>query len=217
VATNGILLTPALARELFLAGVRHFDVGLETDFREATPGIVAAAASGAGVTVSFCVTAASAGKASEAVRLAAVLGAGAVCLNRFALTGRESDREYLPSPEELRAAFCMAGAEGRRLSVPVIAGIPLEPCLFPDAGSWGIINTGCRCGGYKWAVGPDGTLRTCEQNPRSLGSLLKNDFKELACLSGVNAFHAARIRPGCSECPHLPGCGGGCGFTIPRA
>lgn len=217
VATNGIPLTPALAGELFLAGVRHFDVGIETDFREAAPGIVAAAASGAGVTVSFCVTSMSAEKAPEVVRLAAALGADAVFLNRFALTGRECDREYLPSLKDLREAFRKAGAEGRRLSVPVVAGIPLEPCLFPEVESWGIINTGCRCGGHKWAVGPDGSLRACEQNPLSLGSLLDHDFEKLAALPGVKAFHEARYRPGCGTCSELPGCGGGCGYTAPRA
>jgi hypothetical protein len=110
VATNGIPLTPALAGELFLAGVRHFDVGIETDFREAAPGIVAAAASGAGVTVSFCVTSMSAEKAPEVVRLAAALGPTPY-FRTGSPHGQECDRGIPAFPEGFRSRS-EAGAEG---------------------------------------------------------------------------------------------------------
>lgn len=212
VATNGTLLTPLLARKLVDSGVRHFDIGIETPFSEITGGIAGASATGASVALSICLTAMSFGSAPEVVRLAAALGADAVCLNRFVPTGRATDAEHLPSRIAINEALGSAGRMGAELSLPVYAGIPLEPCVFPNVNEFGIINTACHCGGGKWAIGPDGTLRACEQSPVVLGSLLQESFSILKGSATVSSFRSRTREKGCHDCSGLAHCGGGCRF-----
>lgn len=212
VATNGTLLTPSIARELGDSGVRHFDIGIETPFAEVSGGIAGACATGASVTLSLCITSKTFGSAPFVVRLAAALGADAVCLNRFVPTGRTTDADHAPSQTEINGAFRDAGRMGAELSLPVYAGIPLEPCVFPNVNEFGIINTACHCGEGKWAIGPDGWLRTCEQSPVLLGSLLTERFSTLRGLPAVKGFREAKPFRECPGCAALPRCGGGCRF-----
>ncbi|MFO7626649.1 MAG: radical SAM protein [Candidatus Fermentibacteraceae bacterium] len=212
VATNGTLLTSSIARELRESGVRHFDIGIETPFAEVSGGIAGACATGASVTLSLCLTSKSFGSAPEVVRLAAALGADAVCLNRFVPTGRSTDADHLPSQTEINEVLRGAGRMGAELSLPVYAGIPLEPCVFTNVNEFGIINTACHCGEGKWAIGPDGWLRTCEQSPVLLGSLLLERFSTLRELPAVKGFREATPFRECRGCTALPSCGGGCRF-----
>lgn len=212
VATNGTLLAPPLARTLVDSGVRHFDIGIETPFKEITGGIAGACATGASVALSLCITSKSFAEAPEVVRLAAALGADAVCLNRFVPTGRATDAEHLPSRIAINEALRSAGRMGAELSLPVYAGIPLEPCVFPNASELGIINTACHCGEGKWAIGPDGTLRACEQSPVVLGSLLQESFSILKGSASVSSFRSRTPEQGCLDCSGLAHCGGGCRF-----
>lgn len=212
VATNGVLLNDVLARRLFDSGVRHFDVGVETPFREVSAGIAAASSTGATVTVSFCVTFDSFHRTGNAAGLAAALGASALCLNRFVPRGLADDQAYLPSRTELEQAFRSAGEVCSSTGLPVFAGVPLEPCVFPGLEDWGVTPTACHCGESKWAVGPDGTLRVCEQSPDVLGSVVEEGFSALSALDAVKAFRGSS-GGGCSEgCAHAEGCGGGCRF-----
>lgn len=214
VATNGTLLTSSIARALRGSGVRHFDIGIETPFPEVSEGIAAACSTGASVTLSLCITSGNACSAPEVVRLAAALGADTVCLNRFVPTGRTTDAGHLPSRTEIVEAFRKAGRMGAELSIPVYAGVPLEPCEFPDVGEYGIINTACHCGEGKWAIGPDGWLRTCEQSPVLLGSLLTGRFSELRESAAVKGFREAGPLRGCNRCECFRGCAGGCRFLF---
>lgn len=212
VATNGTLLTSTIARELRDSGVRHFDIGIETSVAEVSEGIAGACATGASVTLSLCLTSKNSGSAPEVVRLAAALGADAVCLNRFVPTGRPTDADHLPSSTGIIDALRDAGRLGAEFSLPVYAGIPLEPCVFPNVNEFGIINTACHCGEGKWAIGPDGWLRTCEQSPVLLGSLLTERFSALRELTAVKGFREASPFRECHGCADLPRCGGGCRF-----
>jgi radical SAM protein with 4Fe4S-binding SPASM domain len=212
VATNGLLLTPALAGELFRSGVRHFDIGVETSLPEASRGIAGASGTGASVTVCYCLTSRSCENARDVVGLAAALGADAVCLNRFVPTGGPEDGLLTPSSQELEEAFRSAGGAAVEFSLPVYAGIPMEPCAFPSIGDWGIILTRCNCGEGKWAIGPDGGLRTCEQSPMVLGNLLNAGFSTLRLAPEVNWFREEHRRGVCRNCGVLPSCGGGCRF-----
>jgi radical SAM protein with 4Fe4S-binding SPASM domain len=212
VATNGTLLTSSTARELRDSGVRHFDIGIESAIAEVSEGIAGACATGASVTLSLCLTSKNAGTAPEVVRLAAALGADAVCLNRFVPTGGPSDAHHMPSSTGIADALRDAGKMGEKLSLPVYAGIPLELCVFASIGETGIINTACHCGEGKWAIGPDGVLRTCEQSPVLLGNLLNERFSTLRELPAVKWFREAMPFRECHGCADLPRCGGGCRF-----
>ncbi len=212
VATNGLLLTPELVRELLRAGVGHFDIGVESTFQEVAGGIAAAAASGASVTVSLCITSESHGMAGRVVGLAAALGADAVCLNRFVRTGRPSDEWLAPSKDQLDAAFISAGRAASLCSLPVYAGIPMEPCAFPRMSEWGVVPTACRCGDGKWAIGSVGGLRTCEQSGVDIGNLLVDDFSTLSRRSEVQLFRGRFPYDSCRGCAVRSECEGGCRF-----
>ncbi|MFO7949216.1 MAG: radical SAM protein [Candidatus Fermentibacteraceae bacterium] len=226
VATNGTLLDKHSARRLTEAGVGHFDIGMscadsETcehlgcgDPRRVRDGIVAAAQSGATVTVSLCLTAESCPAAGRTVETAAALGADAVCLNRFVPTGRGADAAegLSPSPALLRRALREADRASERAAVPLYAGIPLEPCLFDPEDYPHIRFTGCVCGAGKWAVGSDGGLRVCEQSGNVLGSLLRDTFSRLSAGPAVSEFRGRLPREDCPGCPHLEACAGGCRF-----
>lgn len=212
VATNGTLLNASKARELRDSGVMHFDIGIESSFAEVSEGIVCTCATGASVTLSLCLTARNSGSASDVVKLAAALGADAVCLNRFVPTGRVTDADHFPSSTEIERAMREAGKTGAELSVPVYAGIPLEPCVFPNVNETGIINTACHCGERKWAIGSDGGLRTCEQSPVLLGSLLTGRFAELRESVAVREFRNSTPYRYCRDCADPARCGGGCRF-----
>lgn len=212
VATNGVVLHDNLARTLFGSGVRHFDVGVETPFRDVSAGIAAASATGASVTVSFCVTHESFHRTGELAGLAAALGASALCLNRFVPRGQEDDPSYTPSRSELEQAFRRAGEAAASTGLQVFAGVPMEPCIFPELEEWGIIGTSCHCGEDKWAIGPDGGLRVCEQSPDVLGNLLWEGFGALSNLARVKAFRDASRRKCPEGCPDFHRCGRGCRF-----
>jgi len=226
VATNGTLLDRESVRLLTEAGVGHFDIGMpcvdEEPCRDLGCGdphlirdaIVAAAESGATVTVSVCLTAQTCPAAGRTVETAAALGADAVCLNRFVPTGRgaAAAEGLSPSPALLRRALREADRAGGRAAVPVYAGIPLEPCLFDRVDYPRIRFTGCVCGAGKWAVGPDGGLRVCEQSTDVLGSLLQDYFSRLAASPAVREFRSRLPLDDCRDCPHLEVCGGGCRF-----
>jgi pyrroloquinoline quinone biosynthesis protein E len=226
VATNGQLLDRKAAERLVSAGVSHFDIGLPTAdphaYRTlcgagagpARRAVSAAAGSGATVTVSVCVCRPTAGSLGETVEMAAALGADAVALNRFVPTGRgRGNRGRLePSPAALSGALEDAGAAAGSSGIRAYAGVPLEPCVFGHPPPGGIEPTACVCGRDKWAVGPDGGLRLCEQSSRTLGSLHEEGFEALSSLPAVGSFRRDLPRDRCRSCPDLFGCRGGCRF-----
>ena len=226
VATNGQLLDRKVAERLVSAGVSHFDIGLTTAdssaYRslcgaEAGPArraVSAAAGSGATVTVSACVCRPTAPSLARTVETAAALGADAVALNRFVPTGRgRMNRGPLElSTAALTATVEEAGGAARSSGVRTYAGVPLEPCVFGSPPPGGIEPTACVCGRDKWAVGPDGGLRVCEQSGRVLGNILQGDFQTISSLPAVGRFRRDLPYHRCRSCSHLPGCRGGCRF-----
>ena len=225
VATSGLLLDRRKAEDLVRSGVRRFEIHLPAadpeayrrsagvdGFTRAKAAMLAVVASGAGLTVSHVMTGGNRGEVSGVIELAFALGAGAVALNRF-VPGGEGLRhaeELTPTPEELPRILSEAGEAARRFPVPVHVTIPVEDCLLPHDRHPGLNFTGCRCGREKWAVDPRGGLRTCEQNPEVLGSLLDRSFADLADLPAARRFRGAVRFPACEGCSAFPDCGGGC-------
>ncbi len=229
VATNGTLLDRRSARRLARSGVAHFDIGLPSFHPPTYRGLCganptaprravrAAAESGATVTVSVCLTAQNYRGVGATVETSAALGADAVCLNRFVPTGRGShNRKGLALPlEMLKETLAQADRAAARTGIVVFPGVPVEPCLLKPSDHPHLRYTGCLCSTEKWAIGPDGGLRCCEQNPVVLGSLLENGFSSLATLEQVEKFRSRLSRRECRGCPHLEQCRGGCRFLSP--
>ena len=226
VATNGALLDRQRVRSLTEAGVGHFDIAMPSvdhgscrslgcgDPRRVGDAIAAAAESGSTVTVTICLTAESCPAAGRTVETAAALGADAVCLNRFVPTGRGAGaaERLAPSTALLRRTLREVDRAADRAAVSVFAGVPLEPCRFDPEELSQIRFTGCVCGAGKWAVGPDGGLRVCEQSGKVLGSLLEIPFSGLAASPEVRGFRSRLPREECRSCIHLEMCAGGCRF-----
>ena len=230
VATNGRILGAARAEHLVRAGVRWFDVGLPAAGEEGygtvtgTPGadlarkaMINAKAAGAGLNVAQVLTADSIGHTLEIIGLAAAVGADAVILNRFVPGGRGSQRseDLSPTGADLVRTLKAAGEASMRLGIPVCLGIPVEDCLHPHECLPGISPGSCACGEWKWAVGPDGTLRHCEQSPHVLGSLLETPFHLLTSGPEVEDFRKDDLTGSCRSCGSYATCGGGCRFLRP--
>lgn len=233
-ATNGRLLDRPRLRALLEAGVSHVEVSLP-----ATGGEMYGVLTGRGsvqpvrqallelgavhvpYTVSCILTALNRGAVTEVIELAAAFGAAGVSLNRFVPggRGRHNAATLMLDDSELSEELDAADGAAARAAIPVTCTIPVEPCRFPhDRGPhscWPHLQfTACICGDGKWTIGPDGDLRTCEQNPERLGSLLERDFRELSALPAVAAFRDADAdRALCVACADYPVCGGGCRFV----
>ena len=180
VATNGTLLHRERASSLVNSGVRHFDIGFTDPSHETVMGVTHAVRTGATVTASLCIHRENFMKTGIRVRTAAALGADSVCLNRFIPTGtgRLNEGSLRPGDDELLHALQLAQDASEACPVHMYTGIPLEPELSRPEDYPAIEFTTCMCGHTKWAIGPSGNLRTCEQSDRNLGSLLEMSFHE---------------------------------------
>ncbi len=232
IATNGILLDRAAAESLKEAGVSWFEVSVTsisgdgyryltgTDgFDAVKQAMLAAASSGARLTVSHIITSSNYGDAGRVVDLAYAFSADAVALNRFVPGGAGlANRHLLPTLKQLDSA--LKSASERSVMCPgmtVYAALPVEDCLLQHCDYPGITFGSCICGAGKWAISPAGDLRVCEQSPHILGSLLESSFEELSLSRFVKEFRNRNRSPDCESCGWASVCGGGCRYlqTIP--
>ncbi len=216
-ATNGVLLTKQLALGLVSSGIEHFDIGFTEPSDKVKLAVAAAAATGCSVTASVCVHNGNYRETGTLTKKAAVMGADAVALNRFVPTGRgrTNQKDLRLKKQDLVTALELANQAAADSGIFVYAGIPVEPCTarweqFPE-----ITFSTCQCGEMKWAIDPVGNLKTCEQNPETLGNLLKSSFNEIVedSKNSIDSFRQWRNYGGCFSCS-LPGeCSGGCRFA----
>lgn len=174
------MLTPDRARSLAASGVSHFDIGFTDPSHETVMAVTHGVRTGASVTASVCLHRGSCLRTGLRVRTASALGADAVCLNRFVPTGRGglNETRLLPGNDELLLALRQAQEAAEHCPVHIYTGIPMEPGQAGSGDFPGIEFTSCSCGDAKWAIGPSGNLRTCEQSGTFLGNLLEMTFAE---------------------------------------
>jgi pyrroloquinoline quinone biosynthesis protein E len=227
VATNGLLLDENMIVELTAAGAGWFEISLPS----ALPGECLALTGddvlqrikdamlnvvdlGGRLTASHIMTSSNIGSTGEAVDLAYALGARTLALNRFVPGGAGMDRpDLLPSRPQLQTALELASRHSVRLpGMVVYTGIPVEPCIHHTADYPGVKFGSCLCGRDKWAVGPDGSIRVCEQSDVVLGNLLTRSFEEIRASAEVHRFRGTMRKPECPGCEYLDLCGGGCRF-----
>ncbi|OPL18311.1 MAG: hypothetical protein AVO35_05545 [Candidatus Aegiribacteria sp. MLS_C] len=227
VATNGMLLDDRRAESLVRAGVRWFEIpvhGCSPGTVEALTGrdcikgtraaMLAAGRAGATLTASHAITSINYRETADAVKTAFALGAVSMALNRFVPGGAGLDRlDLLPSGEQLGSALVDASKAAMQCrGMLVYTGIPVEPCLHDLSRCPGLVFGPCVCGSEKWAVGPEGELRVCEQSPNVLGSMVTGDFIEMTSSRAVEEFRSREAFPECGRCPSFPRCGSGCRF-----
>ncbi len=227
IATNGLLLDPCTAESLSEAGVEWFEVSVTsvtgegyrdltgTDgFDDVKRAMLAAASSGARLTVSHIITSRNFGETGRVVDLAYAFSADATALNRFVPGGRGlENRHLLPTLQQLDSALKSAGERSLMShGMMVYTAIPVEHCLLDHSDYPGITFGACVCGSEKWAISPAGELRVCEQSPVVLGNLLKKSFKELSRSPYVEKFRNSNKSSSCTSCDSYNVCGGGCRY-----
>ena len=220
-STTGDGLTPARASRMFSAGLRHYEVALVSADRTVTNRLCGSSGEasrraismlsglGAFVTASALLCRETAPGIRDTVLHASALGARAVVLNPFHPSGAGSGRADLAlSRAELAAAALEAAAASRIARVHVYFGTAVRRCEVPASALEGCPSGPCVCGSGKWAIGPDGELRPCEQSPVGFGSLLEESFGELESCAAADAFRAEP--ESCRSCGSLSDCRGGC-------
>ncbi len=224
VVTCGVGLDRARARSLSASGVSWFEVALPSadraTFRElagadalddALGAMAAAVSAGALLSVSHVLTSRSPGSARGVADVALGLGARSVTVNPF-LPGGEgfaNARELSPSPACTLETLELMEERARGTGLEVRLGIPPGAGVLPEGSLPGVGRAVCACGESKWAVGPGGGLRVCEQSPVVLGSILEEPFRELASGPEARRFRAALPATLCRfRLPELPPDGG---------
>jgi len=225
IATNGILLDEAMAGRLVDSGVGYFEISLpSTDggtygrltrddrLGQVRRAILNVKKLGARLTVSFVATRLNASDVEDVIELGFAFSADAIALNRFVPGGRGLEHRSMLelSDGDLRSVLGRADAASREHGMAVNATIPVEPCIVDHADYPALGFGACVCGAGKWVVDPVGNLRTCEQNPAILGSLLDGGFGDLSVLAA--GFRRDGLKPECSGCSLAARCGGGCRF-----
>lgn len=228
IASNGMLLDEGTAQELVKRGAGYFEISLMTaddgkfarltrgnSFKKAKQAIINVKNERAKLTVSCVLTKRNADDLEETIDLSFALSADALALNRFVPGGR--GLEHLPelflSKAELEKALTVAERKSAELNMTINVTIPVESCVI-DQKRFPNLNFGsCACGRNKWVIDPLGNLRTCEQNPRVLGSLFNHSFAELAQSRTAELFRSDDLKSNCGDCEAFRHCGGGCRFA----
>jgi len=216
-ATNGIFLTKQLASSLVSGGIEHFDIGFTQPDSRVKLAVAAAAGTGCSVTASVCVHNSNYRETGTLVKKAAAMGADAVALNRFAPTGRGriNQDDLCLKTRDILTALKLADKAAAEAGIFVYTGIPVEPCTAQREMFPAITFSTCQCGEAKWTIDPAGNLKTCEQNPETLGNLLRSPFTEIVenSKNSIDSFRRWGNSEGCFSCS-LPGnCSGGCRFS----
>jgi len=219
--TSAASLTPLRRQELQEAGVRHFEVSLDTidaevhqslrggDVARVRRAILDLVRAGADVTVSAVLTRPSLPGLADLLDFCAVAGVEGLSLLRPLGPVPVS---LVPTNGELEAALRTCDAWSARSGIPVACSVPCEPCLFDVADLKHVRLVPCRCGVDKWYVDPVGRLFVCELAPVAVGDLTRTSFPELAADERVRAFREAGRSPECTSCGAREVCGGGCRF-----
>ncbi|NLP06542.1 radical SAM protein [Candidatus Fermentibacteria bacterium] len=225
IATNGLLLTRSMAKDLAALGVRSVQISIpaatDDTFEElcgaraldrGLAGMAAASGAGLSVCAAFTLTALNAEQCSQVLEKAFAFGASSFQINRLARGGRAAAgwRELVPGRDQVCSAVSEVSSNGDLLGLQVFTGIPLEPCLWPAELLEGLTNEGCLCADAKWAIDPEGHLRPCEQSSLVLGNLLERDFDQLAEGPLARRFRREYRSPECLDCPRISTCRGGC-------
>lgn len=191
VTTNGTLLNRKRAGLLKAAGVTHVLIPLLSDRREtqaelmgldtfdaACRALLNARAEGLRACAVFVATKRNLPEMEGAFRTALALGADEWMFLRFLPggTGLENRNALWPDPKDLAEALEKADRLGRRAGMPVTCGEPLPASWLAGRRLPWVRFAACGAGGERLAVGPDGSVRPCEQDPRVLGNVLDPAF-----------------------------------------
>lgn len=228
ITTNGMLVGPDEARKLKESGFAHAEVSIPSvneelyrkicgggSLKQARAAVLHMAGQKIRCSVSAVLTALNHQELREMIGIAAALGAGHFLLNRFVAGGRglKFRNELDLSRQQLQEVLETAERASADFRIPVIVNIPMEHCLYSTADLKHLHFSSCECGRFKWLAGADGLLRTCEQNPETIGNILEEEADFLMSKKITGDFRARNLFADCESKPCYTRCGGGCRFV----
>lgn len=227
--SNGLALTEKRLATLKTNGLQYVEISLfsasnqryanlagATDntatLKHAHNAMLAVKASQLPLTVACTLLAPQIDEFEQIVLSAFALGADQFALNPFTPTGygKQQQQALTLSADQLAQLLAQANALASQLSMPIAVTLPIEDCVIPHARYPHLQFSACQCAINKWAIDPEGYLRTCEQNSQRLGSLREHSFATLSTLAAVTAFLQNNSKAECTTCPSFAQCGGGC-------
>lgn len=227
IATNGTLLDEEKIHRLTKSGIRYFEISLNSanqktysqlsgnnQLKRVRGAILSVKKFKIPLTVSFTITKLNYTDIADVIDLCFAFSVDSIALNRFVPGGAGLKKigTLQVSRQELETTLQIADQKSVQYNIPVNITIPIEQCEI-DHKKYPHLNFGtCGCGKYKWVIDPLGNLRTCEQNPKILGSLFNKSFSELSNLDEVKTFRKKNAKLICNQCQSFKNCGGGCRF-----
>ncbi len=227
VTSNGLLLNEDNIQRLIECGIKHIEISMPSvengtykklcrseKLKSVRTAILNIRKYNVKLTVTSVFTKYNYKEIHDIIQLSAVFGADYFVFNRFVPGGMglRYNNELVLDKQQLIYALEEANNASKMFGLPVIIAIPVEHCmvntsLFPN------LHFGtCVCGDFKWVVDPFGNLRSCEQNPLIIGSLLNNDFRTLSQNSSNLVFRENDRHADCKTKSCYAYCGGGCRF-----
>lgn len=228
-STNGLLLDAERIESLLAAGVRGFEVSLDSihpqahrlmtgaggieRVREAVARLVLA---GVPVTVGCVITRSNESTVEDLLDFCYALSVRRVVLAQFVPSGvgRVSNGMAL-TDTELECVLARIERRVCTLELDVGIGVPVEPCRIDRKQFPHLRFESCRCGVDKWVLEPSGDVRVCELSAECVGNLFDTSMRQIVASEPVERFRAACRGPACVGCPDWAACRGGCRFLHP--
>ncbi len=223
--TNGTLATPALARDLFRAGLRTAQVSLEAPDPELHDELCGAAGAWersvagiralmeAGISVQTNTTAVRTNLAAldRMPGLAASLGVSRMSLNLFIPTARSPEADSLFVPyREIGAVVDRVRKRAREAGVEFLWYSPTPMCVYNPLAR-GLGNKNCAACDGLLSVNPRGDVLPCSSWDEGVGNLLSEGFRKVwfgeRAASLKNKEYAP---PECRTCPAFAACQAAC-------
>jgi MoaA/NifB/PqqE/SkfB family radical SAM enzyme len=212
-ATNGVLLSPAMIRELQDAGVGTFQVPLHSHLEschdELSGGsswlqviktFISLRELGAHVVPVFVATRLNLKHFASVVEFCALFGLRQVIFNRFVPVGQGAifhSNIGLPTLAELESALERADQVARRHNITITLGVPIEVPSERRIRFKMIDWTSCPVftGQSRWSIGPDLEIKRCNSFKEGIGNLLKDGLDTLLAELREGPNEPSQFRP----------------------
>jgi radical SAM protein with 4Fe4S-binding SPASM domain len=144
------------------------------------------------------------------------LGVAAFGCNSLIYSGKAKDvvEDFVMPLEDLKILLPKIRDKAAKLGLKFLWYTPTQYCKFNPV-KLGLGIKSCSAAMINMCVGPNGDVYPCQSYFKSLGNILRDDWKNI-----WNHPLALRIRnrgyiePKCKECPQLLICGGGCPLEL---
>jgi radical SAM protein with 4Fe4S-binding SPASM domain len=148
----------------------------------------------------------------ETFELSVALGARSILLIRFLPGGAGLKRhDLLLTRAEVERAYGILDGVCGHYGVTGAVGVPNIPCVIDESAYSHVEFSSCGAGRNWFVIDPSGELRICNHSPAVYGNVLERAFGEILRHPTLQRFSRSEVHPpGCSECPKVGSCRGGC-------